>query len=75
LIFKTIKSIHFSFLFNRKLARLSSKTEALRSSAFAEVSAATVDLKYSRLGNYLNIPSALLTSPMLAATMDSPVCF
>jgi len=61
-----------NFLFKRKLDRLNSKIEALRSSAFAEASAANVDLEYSRLGNWLNVPAAILTSPMLSTEVNTP---
>ncbi|KAI6228613.1 hypothetical protein M3Y99_01201700 [Aphelenchoides fujianensis] len=61
-----------NFFFRRQLDRLNSKVEALRSAAFADFSAATVKIEYERIGNWLNIPGALLTAPALGMRLDSP---
>ncbi|KAI6228373.1 hypothetical protein M3Y95_00615500 [Aphelenchoides besseyi] len=60
------------FLLRRKLRRLNSKVEAIRSAAFGDSSAAETKIEYSRIGNWLNIPGSILTSAAMGSGMSSP---
>jgi hypothetical protein len=58
------------FAFTQNIRRVINKNEALRSSHFAMASSADVKVEYSRLGNWMYIPSAVLTMPVVKRVTD-----